>query len=213
MDAILRPVRIAGAPIVGTIVAPSTVAAIARRVFVLLLALSTLCAAGPALAATGRVTDPDAPRALPDAGPVAVRWSDPAQFSELRGSGNRSEAARGDWVVALAQHVRKRTEPRLAAGERLDIEILDIRRAGDFEPWRGPEFHSVRFMRDIHWPRIALRIRRIGADGNVVAESERTLSDSAYLSRSSTVAASDSLRYEKAMIDRWVGREFGAARR
>ena len=93
----------------------------------LLLGAFTL---GDAAAGIRTVTDPAAPRSLPEQGPVSVRWEDPANFSEIRYSHNQFESRRGNWVEELAEHLRESTEPRLAPGERLEINITDIRRAG-----------------------------------------------------------------------------------
>jgi hypothetical protein len=98
-----------------------------------------------------RVTDAGQPRALPESGPVSVHWSDPAQFTELRHSFNRNEAARGDWVLKLARYIRARAERQLAPGERLDVEILDIERAGEYEYAFGPAA-DVRVMRNSYPP-------------------------------------------------------------
>ncbi len=156
-----------------------------------------------------RVTDPKAPRSLPEEGPVSVRWNDPATFSELRGSHNRSEAERGDWVADIARYLRERAERALPDDERLDITITDIRRAGNYEPWRGLEFRDMRIMRELYWPRIAIEIKRTRADGTVIAEGAQVLSDPAYLGSASAYGEGDPLRYEKNMIDRWVRRELG----
>jgi Protein of unknown function (DUF3016) len=156
-----------------------------------------------------RVTDPKAPRSLPVQGTVAVSWEDPAKFSELRGSGNRSEAERGDWVTDLARYLRQRAERKLPGDERLEVTITDIRRAGNFEPWRGIEFRDVRILRELYWPRIAIDFKLTRADGSVAAEGQRVLSDPSYLGSSSIAGEGDPLRYEKALIDRWVRRELG----
>jgi hypothetical protein len=152
------------------------------------------------------VTDADAPRSLPEQGAVSVRWEDPATFTEIRYSHNSWESRRGNWVEMLAQHVRDYAAPRLPAGERLDVTIIDVDRAGDFEPWRGPEFYDTRFLRDLYPPRITLRFTRTAADGTVIAQGERKLMDAGYLMGSGPFA-SDPLRYEKRMIERWVARE------
>lgn len=172
-------------------------------------ALLALALAGTADARVRNVTDPATPRELPAEDGVTVRWTDPAQFTDLRYSGNRSEAARGNWVVQLAEHLRDRAEKRLPQGQRLDVEITDIRRAGGYEPWRGIQLHDVRILRDIYPPRIELRFQRTDAGGRVVSEGERTLTDPAYLMGASQLD-SDPLRYEKDMIDRWLRRELAA---
>ncbi|RDZ25958.1 DUF3016 domain-containing protein [Lysobacter silvisoli] len=174
----------------------------------LLAALLALALAGGADAKTRYVTDPDAPRALPEQGPVDVSWQNPAQFTEIRYSGNSSEAKRGNWVYDLAQHLRQRAQKRLPAGERLEVDITDIRRAGNYEPWRGVNFDDTRFIRDIYPPRITLNFKRIGADGQVIAEGERKLSDLGFLTNANVLSNTDPLRYEKSLINRWVDREF-----
>jgi hypothetical protein len=171
------------------------------------LALILATAAGSASARIRTITDPDAPRALPEQGPVSVRWEDPANFTEVRYSLNPLESRRGNWVEELAQHLRERAETRLAPGEQLQIDITDIARAGAYEPWRGVDFHDTRFIRDIYPPRMTIHFRRIGADGRVVAEGERKISDMGFLITANPFFSSDPLRYEKAMIDRWVSRE------
>lgn len=157
------------------------------------------------------VTDPEAPRSLPEQGPVNVRWEDPARFTEIRYSHNSFESRRGNWVEELAEHVRKYATPRLPAGERLDVDIIDVDLAGDYEPWRGVRFQDTRFLRDIYPPRITLTFTRTDANGAVVSQGERKLSDPGYLMSAGVAGHStDSLRYEKNMISRWLASELRA---
>ncbi len=175
-----------------------------RILFSCLLALAVVAPAG----AIQKVTDPDAPRSLPVDGAVDVRWTDPAQFTDIRYSGNRWEAERGDWVVRLAEHLRERALKKLPPGQRLEVEITDIRRAGRYEPWHGIALQDVRILRDHYPPRMELNFELTDADGNVIEQGERVLTDTAYLMGASMVAnSSDPLRFEKAMIDRWLSRE------
>lgn len=168
----------------------------------LLLSLALIATA--AAAKTRNVTDPDAPRSLPAEGPVAVQWTDPAGFTELKFSGNRWESQRGNWVFQLAEHLREQAEKRLPAGERMEVTITDIDRAGRFEPGRGFDLDRIRVMRDIYPPRMELSFKRYGADGRLVAEGERKLHDFTYLSSASIANSNDVLRYEKRMIDEWL---------
>lgn len=161
-----------------------------------------LSLAGPATAAPSRVTDPDAPRSLPAEGPVQVTWDDPAQFSEIRRSGNRWEAERGNWVHDLAEYLRDAAEDTLLPGQTMKVHITDIARAGNYEPGRGPQLDDVRVVRDLYPPRLSFRYVRYGANGQVVDEGERTLSDLGFLTGSAPLGT-DPLRYEKRMIDRW----------
>lgn len=174
------------------------------------LLLAGLFVAGNAGARITKVTDPDLPRSLPDEGPVAVQWSDPEKFTEIRYSHNRWEASRGDWVRDLAQYLRKRAPEHLPPGSRLEVTFTDIDRAGDFEPWRGIRVDSIRFMRDIYPPRIDLTFTLTGADGDVLAQGTRELADMAYLMGSTRLGDTDPLRYDKQLIDDWLRKEFKA---
>ena len=176
-----------------------------RRIPLLAAAAALACAlalAGPAGATN--VTDPDYPRSLDTEGPVAVSWTDPAEFTELRHSRNRFEARRGDWVRSLARHLAKRAARELAPGERLEVEITDIKRAGEFE-WSTGRSDHVRVVRDIYPPRIDLRFTRLDAEGNVVDSGERQLTDLGFLSRAGgSVGMDDPLRHEKRLVDDWI---------
>ena len=167
--------------------------------------------ASPVDARVRNVTDADAPRSLASDGPVQVDWTDPAQFSELRFSGNRRESQRGNWVQQLAQHLQTRATAQLPASETLQVTFTDIQRAGSFEPWRGPELQDARIVREIYPPRIELTFKRMDAQGNVIAQGERRLRDAGFMMDSaSSVLNSDPLRFEKRMLDDWLRRELRA---
>jgi hypothetical protein len=184
----------------------SAMKAIASLTTVLLVGL---LAAGNAVASSD-VTNPELPRNLPQQGPVDVKWTDPAQFSEIRFSGNRREARRGDWVNDIAEYLRQRATKRLPQGDRLEVTITDIRRAGNYEPWRGIQSDTIRYMRDVYPPRIDLDFKLVGADGTVRAQGSRKLSDMSYLTGSTRVGDQDPLRYEKQLLDDWLRKEFKA---
>jgi hypothetical protein len=177
------------------------------------LGLACLLAVAGAHAKPRNVSDPEAPRALPTEGTVQVQWTDPAQFTELRNSRNRWEAQRGDWVVTLAEHLRKQADKRLPEGQKLDVTITDIKRAGDYEPWHGPQMDDVRFLRDIYPPRITLQFTLTDANGQVIDQGERRLSDTGYLFNSSLPSNTDPLRYEKRLLDDWLRRELQPERK
>jgi hypothetical protein len=170
----------------------------------LLLILLVVFATATAAARTRNVTDPDAPRSLPADGPVSVQWSDPSEFTDLKFSGNRWRAAQGDWVYQLAEHLRDTAAERLPEGERMDVTITDIGRAGRYEPWHGMRLQDVRILRDHYPPSMKLEFRHYGADGAVLAEGSRELRDTGYLMGGSNIGGQNNLYYEKKMIDEWV---------
>lgn len=173
----------------------------------LLLASLLACsaAASAASAAPRTVTDPQAPRALQAEGPVSVSWNDPSTFSEIRSSRNRFEAERGNWVEQLAMYVRTAAGKRLQPGQSLQVTLVDVKRAGDYEPWRGPDARDVRILRDIYPPRLTLQYRLQDASGQIIDEGEAKLQNTGYLYSGLRLQnSSDPLRYEKDLVDQWV---------
>jgi len=168
---------------------------------VTLLLATVLGAAACASTGGGNMLAADAPRALPAAGPVSVAWHDPAQFSEMRHSGNRYASAQGNWLDKLATYMRSEAEQTLPAGHRLELTIVDIQRAGRYEPWLGVDMQDARIIRDRYPPRMTLRFRETDASGGVVAEGERKLSDPAFLMTGARLGDRDPLRYEKRLGD------------
>jgi hypothetical protein len=180
------------------------------RNIVLLLAVLL---AGHAQARPQVVTDPQLPRALAAEGPVAVAWTDPAAFSELRYSRNRFDAERGDWVRQIARHLRTSAAARLQPGEQLDVVITDIDRAGDYEP-SGYRLGDVRVVRDLYPPRIELQFTWRDASGAVLADGTRRLADLGFLTSAVGMARrNDALQHEKRLIDGWVRDELRHAAR
>jgi len=171
------------------------------------LLLAGMLAVGSVAAAPRTVTAPDAPRALQADGPVSVQWNDPAKFTEIRQSTNRFEAERGDWVQQLARYVQTSAAKPLQAGQTLEVTLVDVKRAGDYEPWHGPRGRDIRIMRDIYPPRITLQYTLKDSSGRIIDEGDARLSDSGYLHNIGLKSDTDPLRYEKRLIDDWVKRQ------
>ncbi|HEX7991074.1 MAG TPA: DUF3016 domain-containing protein, partial [Stenotrophomonas sp.] len=81
-----------------------------------------------------------------------------------------------------------------------------------YEPWHGPRLDDVRVMRDIYPPRITLQFTLTDANGQVIDQGERKLSDTGYLLNSSLPNNTDPLRYEKRLLNEWVQRELRSDR-
>jgi hypothetical protein len=167
-----------------------------------------LTLAGAGYARQPSVTDPGLPRTLPsDSSPVSVSWTDPAQFTELRFSGNRWEAQRGTWVSDLARYLQTQAARKLAPGQTMQVTITDIARAGRYEPTASIRMNDIRIVKDIYPPRMTLNFKVLDANGEVVSEGERKLVDHSFLLNAG-ITNNDLLRYEKRMIDDWLRNEF-----
>ena len=136
---------------------------------------------------------------------VSVHYQDPQHFTEAQRNLGVHLVNPDAYLAPLKAHIVQRASRILAPGQRLEIEVTDVVRAGAYEPWRGPDFNDVRIVRDIYPPRIDLNFTLYDADGRVLRQGQRKLRNAAFLSSSSPVDQ-DSLRYEKSLIDRWLRR-------
>ena len=140
------------------------------------------------------------------AGIVSVTFDDPARFDASRSGPREGEKARRAWVDALGHHLAERAAPRLPAGQKLEVHLTDVQRAGSFEPWRGPQAADVRIVRDIYPPRIDLRFKLLDAGGKLLREGSRQLRDPSFMMRPD-LYPNDPLRYEKTLLDDWLREE------
>jgi hypothetical protein len=117
------------------------------------------------------------------------------------------DKTRDAYLEDLRKHIVRSAARLLSEQQKLAIAITDVDMAGSFEPQHS-RMYDVRIVKDIYPPRIELSFTLTGADGAVVKQGERLLRDSSFLMTSAPYA-SQPMRYEKDMIDRWLERELG----
>jgi len=137
--------------------------------------------------------------------PVQVQYVHAEEFADVGNRRFSDERIRTAYLEQLRAHLVKRAASLLAAGERLNVLITELDMAGEFEAWRPPA-GEARIVKDIYPPRIDLAFRLAGDDGKVIKEGERRLRDPAFLAGANRYP-DDPLRYEKALIDRWLEQE------
>ena len=137
---------------------------------------------------------------------ISVVFVDPRRFTDVKDGAMRSPAGGAAILGEIERFVRESGERYVPAGFSLEMRVTDVDLAGELEPWRGPQFERVRFMRESSWPRIDFEFRLKNAEGRVVREGRRSLSDPSYLTRSQRVA-DGRLRYEKELLTDWFRQE------
>ncbi|MBA2079701.1 DUF3016 domain-containing protein [Rhodanobacter sp. PCA2] len=173
-----------------------------RTTLQLLLAAMTLLGM-PAMAAAA--TPPAATADTATAANVTVTYDQPEKFTETRKLRSLAPTRLDDgYLKTLKTYIETRAGKMLPPGDRLDIVVTDIDRAGSFEPWRRGTMQEVRIIKDIYPPRIDLHFRLLDASGKVIREGERKLRDPGFMSSGGATSSNDSLRYEKALLDRWL---------
>ena len=88
-------------------------------------------------------------------------------------------------------------------GDRLAITFTDIDLAGDFEPWRGPQWSGVRIVKDVYPPAFKFTYAVTDPSGRVVKGGSEDIRDGGFQFRS-TIDTTDTLRYEKAVLNDWA---------
>jgi hypothetical protein len=141
--------------------------------------------------------------------PVQVQYLHAEDFADVGNHRFSDERLRAAYLEQLQVHLVRQAAALLGAGERLSVSITELDMAGEFESWRPPPSGDTRVVKDVYPPRIDLSFRLAAGDGKVVKEGERLLRDPAFLQRANR-HPDDPLRYEKALIDRWLEQELKA---
>lgn len=139
---------------------------------------------------------------------IDVAFDHPEKFTDLKDSEFPSDSSRQAYMDELKEHLQKNATRHLADGQKLSVTITDVDMAGDFEPWRGPNFYDIRIVKDVYPPRIDLNFKLTDASGAVVKEGKRELRDLDFQMHISPIDREDPLRYEKALLDDWTRSEF-----
>lgn len=145
--------------------------------------------------------------ALPAEADVRVSFPHPERYTDAEAylqGGGAARAITEERLQRFLQHAGQRYAGR---GRTLSIDVLDIDLAGSYEPLRTG-LENVRIMRMGTWPKIRLRYslrdrRRVLASGEELVVDQNYQLQPVYVS-------SDPLRYEKAMLDDWLRKRFGA---
>lgn len=127
---------------------------------------------------------------------VTVTYTEPDKFSDLPFTSWDREQVLKD----LSGHFVKLGKA-LPVGQDLKVEVLDIDLAGREYP--GARARDIRILKGgADWPHMHIRYR-LEANGQIIDSGEAQLSDMMYMNRLQHYTDSDSLRYEKRMIDEW----------
>lgn len=152
-----------------------------------------------------------APAEAPAASRITAEFIKPESFTDFRESHFDSDKER-DQLMAEFREMLATLTRFVPEGQRLELRFTDIDLAGDFEPWRGPQFDQIRIMKDIYAPRMKFDYRIVNAaTGAVIREGSEKISDMGYLMNAARIPTSDALRYDKDLLASWVRQAFAKA--
>jgi len=130
---------------------------------------------------------------------VSVSYVKPEDYSDVP----RSPIERERTLQQFTDYF-KTLDKKLPAGQRLQIEVLDIDLAGRLYPRRaGDEIRILNGGAD--WPHMHLKYT-LEQDGQVLRSGDEQLSNMNYQDRLGGYFGSDPLRYEKQMLDDWFNK-------
>lgn len=135
------------------------------------------------------------------AGTVTVAFVHPEKFNDDDFRYRFTPSERAAAVADLTRHIQRAAQALLPSGRSLQVEIVDLQRAGIYNPLHGTAA-NVRILKDTTPPRIVLRYK-LGGKGPARAGSE-TLTDIGYLANPSARLSGDRFIYEKALLDDWL---------
>jgi hypothetical protein len=138
------------------------------------------------------------------AGTVEVTYVAPERFSDI-GWSNTAQRDNLDHLKQVLQGLGSRYVPD---GQTMRIEVTDVDVAGDERPTTQGDVRVSRGMADV--PRISFRYTLVSG-GSEVDRGEVALSDLDYARRMVDTRASESLAYERRMLDRWFRQRFASA--
>ena len=169
--------------------------------------LSVLFGAALSLAPLGYAANSNS---TDNAARVEVLFDQPENFTDLKDSSMATEKGQQGYMDSFREYLQENAVRRLPEGQKLSITFTDIDMAGDFEPWRGPSAQDVRIVKAIYIPRLKFNYSITDAQGVVVKEGKANLADLNFqMNLATSISNSDSLRYEKHMLDDWMRSELG----
>jgi hypothetical protein len=138
------------------------------------------------------------------AGAVNVSYTNAVAFSDA----GTTRADKDRNLTALADHLQALGQRYLPADQVLKVEVTDVNLAGTVHPTRRSAGNEIRVLKNgADWPRIALRYT-LESNGKTLRSGEETVADMNYLHGFPGVRGSESLYYEKHMLDEWFKARF-----
>jgi hypothetical protein len=132
-----------------------------------------------------------------------VIFDHPENFTDVKDGSNPTDRGRDAILSTLSSFLVDRADRLLPEGYSLRITFTDIDLAGDFEPWHGPQFSDVRFVKSIYPPAFKFTYVVTDPSGRVVKQGAENIRDLTFQNRL-TIDNSDPLRYEKDILDEWT---------
>lgn len=169
---------------------------------------TALFSAALALAAAGTLYGADAPSAPW----VEIVFDHPEKFTDIKDQLMPTEKGQQAILDRFREFLTSGSKRFIPNGCKLSITFTDIDLAGDFEPWRGPNWDEVRIVKAIYPPRFKFTWTVTDAAGKVIKQGREDICDLSFDMRL-TANLDDPLRFEKDILRDWMSSELGDLKR
>ena len=143
---------------------------------------------------------------------VEVTFVNPDKFTDAADAQRGSDWGREANLDILKRYIVERAGRYVAEGQKLSVSITDVDLAGEIEPWRSSSLRDARIMKDIYPPRIDLSYKLTDANGAVIKEGSRHLTDMSYM-MNVYPDRSDPRVYDKGLLDDWIRRDIATKKK
>jgi hypothetical protein len=144
---------------------------------------------------------------------VEIEWDKPEKYRDVRPSNESRKRFREATFEQINEYMNE-LALALPNNQKLQMKVSDLDLAGQVWPASfvglGNGVSDVRVVKNIDIPRIDFSYQLLDESGEVVQQAEVKLKDMSFLDHGNRFFKSESLRYEKSMLQRWFKQEFGA---
>ncbi len=138
---------------------------------------------------------------------VSVRYEKPETFTDASDRAPGGRGASKSVMSDLERYLQQLGESQLRSDETLEIVFTDIDLAGRFEFMPGNTTGDLRIVRDSTWPSLDFRYA-LSRNGTPVMSGKESLRDMNFLNSGVAIPSSETLRYEKDLLRRWLTQRF-----
>ncbi|REL36904.1 DUF3016 domain-containing protein [Thalassotalea euphylliae] len=140
------------------------------------------------------------------AGTAKVEWTNPDDYRDIRPANESRERFKQRTFKELETFVTK-LAAKLPEGFELKLNVTNLDLAGNVEFGRTQQ---IRIVRQIHFPKIDFDYQLLDANQQALAAEQVSLKDMNFLHHIKTRSSTESLGYEKRMLEDWFNKAFAA---
>jgi hypothetical protein len=134
---------------------------------------------------------------------VEVAFDHPEKFTDIKDAYVPSDKGQQAILDQIRDYIVSRATPLVPEGYKFTITFSDIDLAGEYEPWRGPEWGMVRIIKPVYPPAFRFTYTVTDRTGKVVRQGSEFIRDVSFQFRA-VLDLTDGLRYEKAALEDWI---------